>query len=97
MDAPNRTAISTVAPDSDPHSEHKPLTKDEGDLAHFGKRQQLRVRLLVPPSHPTEASVNMRLQRNFRLISIFGMTVILVCCSPPSAASPSLVVANKAG
>lgn len=51
---PNRTATPTVAPDSDPHSEHKPLTKDEGDLAYFGKRQQLRVRLLVPPSDSTE-------------------------------------------
>lgn len=40
----------TVAPGSDPYSEYTPYTRDEKDLAHFGKRQQLRVRLLVSPA-----------------------------------------------
>ena len=68
-------AVATGSPE--PHSENG-YTRDEAEIARFGKKQQLRVRLTSFTPSSLLLLYLIDLQRNFGLISIVGLTCTLM-------------------
>ena len=73
------SATVVSGPSPEPNSENK-YTQDEIEIARFGKKQQLRVRLLTCLSFPLSLLelITLHPKRTFGLVSIVGLTCTLM-------------------